>query len=255
MGAGHGHTLYYHEHSSLHRLSPQCKLAAAFLFVLAVVATPREEVWAYVVYALLVGGVARLGRIPLGYLARRLMLEAPFVAFALALPFIARGEAVQVGFLSLSSEGMWAAWNILAKATLGLATTLVLAATTDLPDLLRGLERLRIPRAFTAVAGFMFRYADVIAGEMRRMHVARQSRGYDGRWLWQARVVAHSAGALFVRSYERGERVHLAMVARGYTGALPVLDEAAASPQQWAWSLGFAMTGAVVAVVAWALHG
>ena len=87
-----------------------------------------------------------------------------------------------------------------------------------MPEFLRGFERLHMPRAFTSTLSFMIRYLDVIADEMRRMQVARESRGYDPRWIWQAKAVAASAGALFIRSYERGERVYLAMLSRGYDG-------------------------------------
>ena len=120
--------------------------------------------------------------------------------------------------LSLSEPGLWAAWNIVAKGTLGVLAAIVLASTTPVADLLLGLERLRVPRVLTSIAGFMVRYLDVIAGEAARMRIARASRGYDPRWLWQARAIAASAGTLFVRSYERGERVHLAMCSRGYAG-------------------------------------
>ena len=91
-------------------------------------------------------------------------------------------------------------------------------ATTSVPALLGGLRRLRVPSLLVAIAGSMVRYLDVIAGEVHRMDVARRSRGYQGRWLWQGKAVAAGAGALFVRAYERGERVHLAMLARGYDG-------------------------------------
>lgn len=251
MGAGHASALYLPGTSRLHRLPPQCKLVAALAFILAVVATPREQVWAFGVYAVLLVGVARVGRVPLGVVARRLLIEAPFVAFAVLLPFVARGERVDVGPLSLSVDGLWGAFNILAKGTLGVGTTLLVAATTPLPDLLHGLDRLRVPRAFTSIAGFMFRYGDVVSGEMHRMKVARQSRGYDPRWFWQAKAVAASAGALFVRSYERGERVYLSMLSRGYEGTMPVLAAGDASRRQWASALALPLAGGTVAAAAW----
>ena len=87
------------------------------------------------------------------------------------------------------------------------------------------------------------------------MGVARQSRGYDPRWLWQARAVASSAGTLFVRSFERGERVHLAMVSRGYAGAMP-------GPRRCSWRRHGAgrspcrrlLGASVVALVAWVVR-
>ena len=126
--------------------------------------------------------------------------------------------------VSLSEPGLWAAWGIIAKGTLGVATTIVLASTTPVPQLIAGFERLRVPRTLTAIMAFMIRYGDVVTDEMRRMRIARESRGRQARWLWQARAAASSAGALFVRSYERGERVYLAMESRGYTGSMPSLD-------------------------------
>ena len=255
MGRGHAHALYVEGTSPLHRIRPQCKLAATVLFVLAVVATPREAFWAYGAHAGIVAGAALLARVPLPFVLRRLVIEVPFVLFALFLPFLGQGPRVDVLGVSLSVEGLWAAWNILVKATIGLSATIVLAATTPVAEILHGLEHLRIPKAFTAVAAFMVRYADVIAGEMQRMRVARLSRGHDARWMWQARAVASSAGALFIRSFERGERVYLAMLSRGYEGSLPIFHEGAATPAQWAASLSVPALAAVVSAAAWAVAG
>jgi len=254
VGTGHAHPLYLPGASPLHRARPQCKIAASLLFVLAVVATPREALWAYGLYALLLVGIARVGRVPLAFLARRLVIEVPFLLFAVLLPVVGQGERIEVLGLPLAREGLWAAWNILAKGTLGVAASVIVAATTPVPELLRGLERLRLPRAFTTVAGFMVRYADVIADELRRMRVARLSRGYDPRWIWQARAVAATAGALFIRSYERGERVYLAMVSRGYAGSMPVLEDLAASRRQWLTALAVPAGAALVAAAAWGLR-
>jgi cobalt/nickel transport system permease protein len=254
VGTGHAHPLYLPGASPLHRARPQCKIAATLLFVLAVVATPREALWAYGLYALLLVGLARVGRVPLAFLVGRLVIEVPFLAFAVLLPVVGQGERVEVLGLSLAREGLWAGWNILAKGTLGVAASVLLAATTPVPELLRGLERLRLPRAFTTIAGFMVRYADVIADELRRMRVARLSRGYDPRWLWQAKAVAATAGALFIRSYERGERVYLAMVSRGYAGAMPVLEDLAASRREWLAALATPAAAALVAATAWGLR-
>jgi cobalt/nickel transport system permease protein len=254
VGTGHAHPLYLPGASPLHRARPQCKIAASLLFVLAVVATPREALWAYGLYALLLLGLARVGRVPLPFLARRLVVEVPFLLFAVLLPVVGHGERVEVLGLPLAREGLWAAWNILVKGTLGVAATVIVAATTPVPELLRGLERLRLPRAFTTIAGFMVRYADVIADELRRMRVARLSRGYDPRWIWQARAVAATAGALFIRSYERGERVYLAMVSRGYAGSMPVLEDLGASRGQWLAALAVPGAAALVAATAWGLR-
>lgn len=254
MTGGHAHALYVHGDGPVHRLRPECKLLAHVLFVFAVVATPREEFWAFGVYAIMLVVLAQLADLRLAFVAKRLVIEVPFVLFALFLPFVGQGERVDVLGLPLSVEGLWAMWNILIKGTLGVAASVILAATTAVPDFLRGLERLHLPRAFTSITGFMIRYSEVISHEAGRMKVARDARGYDARWLWQAKGFAASAGALFIRSYERGERVYLAMMSRGYQGQLPDADAGRAGAGAWAAALSFPAIALVVAVTAWVVR-
>ena len=249
MGAGHLAPLTVPGPTHVHALAPHVKIVATLLFVVAVVCTPRQQVWAFGVHAGLLVAVAALGRVPARSLLPRLLLELPFLAFALLLPFVAHGERVEVlGVVAVSVDGLWAAWNLLAKGVLGLTASLLLVATTPTDDLLRGLEKLGVPAVFTAIAGAMLRYLGVIDGQMRRMQVARVSRGHDPRWIWQARAVASTVGALFVRTFERGERVHLAMVSRGYTGSMPAVRPVpAATATGWAAALAVPAAAALVA--------
>lgn len=218
--------LYVPGAGPVHRAAPEAKVLGTLAFVTAAVATPREVLWAFAAHAGVAATAVVVAGLPLAVVARRLRVAVPFVAFALFLPIVGAAPRVDVLGASLSQPGLWAAWNVLAKATLGVVAAVTLAGTTPVSDLLRGLQRLRAPRVIVEIAGFMVRYLEVIGGEARRMHVARQSRGYDPRWLWQAQGVAASIGTLFVRSYERGERVQLAMASRGYAGG-PLPDLAA----------------------------
>ncbi|MBT2525971.1 cobalt ECF transporter T component CbiQ [Streptomyces sp. ISL-99] len=253
MGAGHAHKLYRHGHSVVHALPPHCKLAAVFCFVLVVVSTPREAMWAFGLYAVLLGGVAYAARVPAGYLLKRLLIEVPFVAFAVLMPFVAQGERVEVLGMSLSVSGLWGAWNVLAKGTLGVAASVLLASTTELRSLLLGLQRLKLPPLLVQIASFMIRYGDVITDEMRRMSIARRSRGFEARGVRHWGVLGKTAGALFIRSYERGERVHLAMVSRGYTGTMPVIDEVTATRAQWSYAAALPVSALAVCLLGWNL--
>jgi cobalt/nickel transport system permease protein len=221
MGAGHGHKLHYHGHSAIHRARPHVKLVVLLGFMLIVVATPREWYPVFAGYLLLLLGVIAVSEVPPLYIARRMVIETPFVVFALLMPFIADGPPTQLLGLTVSQPGLLAAWGLLAKGTLGVVASLTLAATTEPRDLLAGLETLRLPNQLVQIMGFMMRYLDVVTDEMRRMRIARESRGFTARNIRHWPVVARSAGALFIRSYERGERVHLAMMSRGYTGTMP----------------------------------
>ncbi|WP_436795001.1 cobalt ECF transporter T component CbiQ [Actinospongicola halichondriae] len=251
MAGAHASSLHVPGDSLIHRLRPQCKLAAALAFVFVVVATPREQIWAFGIYAVVLLVLARAASLPLGLVVRRLTIDTPFLAFAFFLPFFAGGEQIGDGWWSLSIDGLWAAWNIVAKGTLGVATSVILTGTTSLPDLIAGLDRLHAPRAFTAITSFMVRYAEVIAGETHRMKIARESRGHDPRWIWQIRAIAHSAGTLFVRSYERGERVYLAMLSRGFDGSMPRMADDAASRREWLTAAALPTAACFVAAGAW----
>ncbi|MBW3604943.1 MAG: cobalt ECF transporter T component CbiQ [Actinobacteria bacterium] len=233
MGAGHAHPLYVHGHSPIHHLAPEVKIAAAVAYIAAAAVTPRQAIWAFGVQAAGVAAAIAVARLGPRFVLRRLTVVVPFVAFALCIPFIASGERIDVVGLSLSREGLWGAWNVVSKATIGASVSILLAGTTEVPRLLTGLSRLRVPGTLTAIAAFMVRYLEVIAGELGRMRTAMAARGYAPRWLWQARPVATSAGALFVRSYERGERVHAAMLSRGYTGTMPDLGGRRATAREW----------------------
>ena len=115
----------------------------------------------------------------------------------------------------------------------------MLSTTTTARELLRGLEKLRLPKLMVQIATFMLRYVNVISDEMNRMKIARESRGFIATGLKDWKVLATAASALFIRSYERGERVHLAMLSRGYTGNLPE-DYTKAAPLK-AWLQGMAL--------------
>src|SRR5918994_1013110 len=201
MAAGHSHLLYRHGGSVVHRLPAHVKIVSLVAFVLIVVAAPPDRFWAFPVYAALLALVAVLARIPATFIVRRMVVEIPFVVFALLMPVVSTGERSDVLGISLSDDGLLAGWNILAKGTLGVVASILLAATTDARALLVGLQRLRLPNRLVEIAAFMVRYGDVVAGEMQRMRGARESRAFEARHMGHLRGVAQGAARA-----ERGEK-------------------------------------------------
>jgi cobalt/nickel transport system permease protein len=243
--------LYREGTSPVHRLPAQVKIVCALLAVICVVATPRTEFWAFGLYLVLLLAVWWVASVPVGHIGKRALIEVPFVVIALVMPFLGGGERVTVLGLSLSEQGALAGWNILAKGTIGVLASLTLAATTTPRELIVGMQRLHAPAVLTTIATLMLRYLEVIAAEAKRMRVARISRGHNPRFLWQVGATARGIGVLFVRSYERGERVHLAMVSRGWTGRMPDHGRAAA-PRVWLAGLTPVLaTACVLGVAVW----
>jgi cobalt/nickel transport system permease protein len=253
VGGGHSHPLYRDGRSAVHRLAAEVKIVTLLIFVLAVVATPPQAFWAFGVYAVIVLSVWRLAEIPLRWVLPRMLIEVPFVVLAVLLPFSEGGERVQFAGFSLSVSGLYAAWGIVVKGTLGVAASLTLAATTPARQLPLALSRLGVPALVTSVLVLMVRYIDVLSAEAGRMRMARLSRGDSPSTLHQAGAVAKGVGTLFLRSYERGERVYLAMLSRGYNGKVP---EPALGPggavraSAPAWAAALLPAAAAVAVAA-----
>jgi cobalt/nickel transport system permease protein len=227
----------------LHRVPAEVKVVGALALVVVVISVPQGVLLPYLSPLVAVVALAAVAHLRARAFLRRLLLVVPVLAFALLLPLLGPGPDVQVLGVGLSEPGLWSMAAILAKGLLGAGVALLLSSTTEPYALLGGLRALHVPAVLVAIAMFMVRFLVVIEDEARTMAVARASRGHDPRWLAQAAPVASSVGALFVRSFERGERVHAAMVSRGWTGSVPDDQRQAASTQQWT------VAAAVVAVV------
>jgi cobalt/nickel transport system permease protein len=139
-------------------------------------------------------------------------------------PFVRGGEQIDLGPVDVSREGLTTFFAVSSKALIGTVSAVLLGATTSFPDVLHGLERMRAPRLLTLIAAFMYRYLFTIVDEVQRMRAALAARGYAPKHALQAQAIGRVATALFLRTYERAERVHLAMLARGWQQAMPRLD-------------------------------
>lgn len=237
MSGAHGHALFVHTHSPLHRLAPQVKIAAALAMLFAIISTPREAFLAFAVYAVALGILVVVARIPLRFLLSRLLVLTPFAVLAVLFPVFGTDPRTEILGISLSEQGLWDMWNLLAKATLGMVTAIILGASTEVADLLRGFDSLRVPRLVTAILGFMVRYIDVVVGDLNRMRLALASRGHQGSTIAQWGPYGRAMGTMFIRTYERGERVYLAMESRGYAGEMPASSRIKARPGELATAL------------------
>ena len=213
--------------SPVHHLDARAKIIVFFSFILVGVSSPPTSLLLFGFLAMGLIGIALLARLPLGHLAKKVLVILPFLfVVAISIPFMKR-DAVGGGYnlglrgLSVSQSGLWILWNVIIKSSLGVFSIILLSSTTAFPQLIRGMERLCSPKIFTILASFMYRYSFILIDEMQRMKRARDSRCFGGRWFWQSRVIGHMVGTLFLRSFHRGERVYLAMLSRGYHGTMP----------------------------------
>jgi cobalt/nickel transport system permease protein len=221
---------YSDRDSLIHRLDPRSKLLATLGLIAAVVLTPAGSWLAFSLYFIIIAALILLSKVPLLYILRRSLVIIPFVlVVTIFIPFFMEGE-VALGFeiwtwhISLTHNGLQLLWSVLAKSWLSILSLVLLTSTTSFTSLLKGLEQLRIPQVMVMLLSFMYRYIFLLTDEMMRMKQARDSRDFGRKRLQQISTVGHMVGTLFIRSYERGERVYAAMVSRGFDGHCLTLD-------------------------------
>jgi cobalt/nickel transport system permease protein len=213
--------------SPVHHLDARAKIIVFFSFILIGVSSPPTSLPLFGILALALISIALLARLPLGHLAKKVLVVIPFLfVVAISVPFMKRdvvggGYNLGLGGLSVSQSGLWILWNVIIKSSLGVFSIILLSSTTSFPQLIKGMERLGSPKIFTMLVSFMYRYSFILIDEMYRIKRARDSRCFGGRWFWQSKVIGHMVGVLFLRSFHRGERVYLAMLSRGYQGTMP----------------------------------
>ncbi len=221
---------YSDRDSFIHRLDPRTKFITTLLFILVVVLTPPSSWPVFALYFALIVILLLLSRLPITFVLKRSLVIIPFVLLiAIFIPFFKEGEVagsynIWLWQVSVTHSGIQVLLNVLAKAWLSILSLILLTSTTRLANLLKGLEQLRVPRVMIMILSFMYRYIFVLVDEVMRMKQARDSRNFGGKRLWQIRTIGNMIGTLFIRSYERGERVYAAMVARGFDGQSRTLD-------------------------------
>jgi len=230
--------------SLLHRLDARTKVAGTLLFIFAATLTPNGQWPAFGLLALVVAAATALGRLPPLLVLRRSALALPFLVVAVPLLFTRQGDdlfTVPALFWrwTATDNGLIALATVLAKSLLSVGAAVILTATTAPLDLLRALRGLGVPRIIVATLLFMYRYLFVIGEEAMRLLRARDSRSArvgrrsGGSLLWRAKVLGNMVGSLFLRSYERGERVFDAMTARGFSGELRSFSQPAMAGSDW----------------------
>lgn len=209
--------------SAVHKLDPRAKVVGLFAVTVIAVSASLDRWPVFVACAAMLAAVATVARVSPATLWRRGLVILPLIlVVAVFLPFLREGGTTwEIGFLTVSEAGLTIFGEVSAKAMIGTLAAVLLAATTSFPAVLRGLERLRVPRLLVLIAGLMHRYLFVLAGELLRMRASARARCYRPRSALRAGALGRITGAFLLRAHARGERVHRAMLARGYTGTMP----------------------------------
>ncbi|MBU1852611.1 MAG: cobalt ECF transporter T component CbiQ [Candidatus Omnitrophica bacterium] len=217
--------------SFIHKIDPRIKVITFFIFILYIVLTNPFSYLSFLLYGLVILFLIAISRIPFPFIFKKTLAVIPFVVLiAVFVPFIKRGEVLAsytLGSLRIefTREGIVLFWAIVIKSYLSILCMILLTSSIKFTSLLKSLEKLKIPKLFIMIASFMYRYSFLIIDEAQRMQRAKKSRAFKNKkGLSAVKMLSNIAGVLFVRSYERAERVYLAMCARGFQGEIKTLD-------------------------------
>jgi len=240
---------YHHHDSPLHRLDPRVKVVVVIAFILSNALLPDGAWMAFVLAWLFLFLANALSDLGLGYTFKRSFIALPFALVAVTVLFSIPGTPLsQFHFMmwdfTITDAGLLRFVSIVIRSWLSAQMAILLVAVTRFPDLIHAFEHLRVPAILTTIIAFLYRYLFVLTDEVIRLLRARQSRSAavsgqrsGGGVLWRARVSGHMAGQLFLRSYERSDRIYNAMLARGYQGQLRTLNPHELHARDWAYAI------------------
>ena len=212
--------------SPMHRFDPRAKLIAFLFLIFSVVLIPDLKIafigLFFAVFMLI------LSRIPLAFVLSYMKWVALFVlSFFVILAFTFPGEEIATFyFLSITAEGLYTGSLITIRAFSAVILIFPMIGTMRFDTTIKALDRLKVPNSLVQMLMFTYRYIFVFIDEFQRIWTAMESRGFKLRTtLYALRTIGKALGMLFVRSYERAERVYRAMRSRGYTGNPKTLVE------------------------------
>ncbi len=214
--------------SFVHRADPRLKLFMMLCYILTVVALPFSLAGYYLVLAWIPVLLAVASGVSFFHFVSKLLKIYPMIFFiTFLLPFFPGGEspAVQVGVVKIYQSGLQKFILINIKSVLAVFISIVLTTTIDFSLLLKAMEKLKLPKLMIAVLSFMYRFIFLLIDETERMMMAYQSRYIRLPLLMRMKIVARQIGVLFLRTYERGERVYQAMDSRGFNGTVYTLSD------------------------------
>lgn len=213
-------------HSFLESLDPRTKIISFLAIILCMILTPITHLKDFGLYFLLILSISFLTRITPRQILKRMCILVPFVLFmAMFVPFVKEGQvcwSLKIGYwkLDVTYEGAWTFLSIIIKSSLSILLLVIASSTTTFPEFLKGLDLLRLPRLLVMLMSFMYRYIFVLLDEARRLMRARSLRYFGSRYIDQFRVLGYMIGVLFIRTFERAERIYSAMILRGFNGEM-----------------------------------
>ena len=207
--------------TAIHRLDPRIKVIVTALFVICVVSFHKYAISAMLPFALVLVLVMGIAEVPTGYVLRKLFIVSPFaVMVGIFNPLLDHQPLMQLGPIVISG-GWLSFFSILLRFGLTVSAVLLLIATTGFNAVCMAMAKLGMPRIFAVQLLMLYRYIFVLIDEGIRIHQARALRSFGKRGL-SMKTFSHLVGQLLLRTLDRAQRIHLAMLCRGFDGTIRI---------------------------------
>jgi len=206
------------QESFIHRIDPRAKVIVTAVFAAITVSLSKYNISGILPFFLYPVFLMSAGGIPLSGIAYKILAVSPFaLAIGIINPFFDTQTIMIIAGVNMSG-GIVLFVSIVLKFILTVSAALLLVAVTGFESLCAGLVRMKVPRVFAIQLLFMYRYIFVLFSETLRMlraHSLRSSRNHPG-----IKIAGSFSGQLLIRSMDRAERIHRAMLARGFDGQI-----------------------------------
>ena len=210
--------------SPIQRWDPRLKIPV--LLVLAFGISVLRDIRFAAVGLVVASALVLISRLPKSFVLHRLEWVLLFlVPFAVIMPITVTGRPLlQLGRITVSYEGVRLASLISLKAIAIVLLILPMFGTAPFHISVKAIQQLKAPGAFVQIILFTYRYIFIFAEEVGRMNDAAKTRGFVAKTRWHTfKTLGNFIGILLIRSFERTEYLHNAMISRGYTGKLKAL--------------------------------
>lgn len=211
------------QNTFIHRLDPRAKVITTLVFIIMVVSFDKYEIAPLLPFFFYPVLLLAVGNLPTSFFLKKLVMVAPFVFFvAIFNPLLDRQVLIQLGPLAIT--GGWISFlSVILRFILTVGAAFILIASTGFTAVCMALEKMGTPRIMAVQLLLLYRYLFVLGRETIRMARAHSLRAF-GRKM-RLSIFRQLVGTLLLRTLDRAQRIHMAMLCRGFDGKIRTMQQ------------------------------
>lgn len=199
----------------IHKIHPFVKIIISLVYIILVVSVKKyniDNLLAFFLYPII---IFQIIKVPSRYIVKRILFVLPFSIMAGISNIIFEREiAIKIMNVSIS-YGVISFTSLILKTILTVLAVIILVVSTPMNMIFSELRRLKVPSVITTQLMFTYKYISLIAREGKNMYLSYSLRKGESKGIY-LKDIGMFLGQLILRSFERAERLYIAMKCRGY---------------------------------------